>query len=81
MKTVITFLLSLTIILTGVIVIDGQTPDVVLIVASIFAASLAAWTMRQYERKYFPLTAERPLHLPLVTTHRANPPPARRLAA
>ena len=81
MKTFIIFFLSLAAILVGAIFTGGQQPDAVLLFAGIFAASLAAWTARQYHRKFHPLTTARPLRLPLQNIHREKAPPSHRIAA
>lgn len=81
MKTFIIFSLSLAAILVGAIFTGGQQPDAVLLLAGIFAASLTAWTARQYDREFLPLTRARPLRLPLQNIRREQAPPSHRIAA
>ena len=81
MKTLLIFFLTLATLLAGVIILGRPIPDAALILANAIAASLTAWTARQYERKFPPLTRVQPLHLP-VRSDRCKPPaPPHRVAA
>ena len=66
MKTLLIFFLTLAALLAGVINLGRQIPDAAIILANAIAASLTAWTVKQYERKFPPLTRVQPLHLPVV---------------
>ena len=81
MKTLITFFVSLAALLVSAIFTSGQMPDVALVFASLFSASLATWTVQQYDRKFLPLTRTRPLRLLLDIDRSDNAPDSRRLAA
>ena len=81
MKTLLLFLFALGTSLAGAKLTTGRNPDAALIFASAYSATLVAWTLRQYDRKYLALTRERLLRPTLSDTrHEANARP-RRLAA
>jgi len=78
MKTFLQFLFALTALLAGAFLTNGRIPDAALVIASAVSASLTAWTLQQYERKFVPLTPPSRWRLRLV----AEPPaPPLRLAA
>jgi len=56
MKTLFQFIVALTALLVGAFFTNGRIPGVALVLASAVAASLMAWTLQQYERKFTPLT-------------------------
>ena len=81
MKTLLTFFFVLTATLAGAILTTGLIPDAAMIFASGFTATLAAWTLQQYDRKFYPLTRARLVHPTLGDTRReATAPPHRRAA-
>jgi len=81
MKTFLQFIITLTSLLVGAFFTNDRTPDAALVVAGIVAASLTAWTLQQYQRRFAPLTRFSRLRLRLVDAR--HEPPARplRLAA
>ena len=81
MKTFLQFIFALIALLAGAFLMTDQIPDAVLVFASAISASLAAWTLRQYERTYNPLTRVSPWRLRLVDARREPPAPPLRLAA
>lgn len=81
MKTFILFLLALSALLVVAIFTTGRIPDAALSLASAFSASLAAWTLRQYDRKFHPLVRSRLLRPTLGNIRREPPASPRRLAA
>jgi uncharacterized membrane protein YqjE len=83
MKTFLQFLLTLSALLAGAFLTNGRVPGAapVLVLASAIAASLTAWTLRQYERKFIPLIRTGRWQLRLVEAGRQPPAPPLRLAA
>jgi uncharacterized membrane protein len=81
MKTYLLFLFTLSALLAGGYLANGRIPGATLVIASAIAASLTAWTLRQYERKFVPLIRVSPWRLRLVGTGRRPPAPPFRLAA
>lgn len=81
MKTFITFLISLTALITGAVITGKHAPDVAVIVAALFTAGLTAWTAQQYQRKFPALTRSRPLRLPIGEIPPEKTPVSHRLAA
>ena len=81
MKTLLLFLFALSVSLTGATLTTGRTPDAALVFASIFSATLTAWTLRQYDRKYYPLTRARLVRPASGDVRRKTPAPPRRVAA
>jgi hypothetical protein len=81
MKTLLLFLFALSASLAGASFTTGRIPDAALIFASVFSATLTAWTLQQYDRQYFPLTRERLLRPTLSDTRRETTARPRRLAA
>jgi positive regulator of sigma E activity len=81
MKSLLIFFLTLAALLAGVIILGRQIPDAAIVLANSIAASLTAWTARQYDRKFPPLTRVQPLHLPVRDARRKPPAPPRQVAA
>jgi hypothetical protein len=81
MKTFLQFLFTLTALLAGALRTNGRIPDATEVLASAIAASLTAWTFRQYDRKFIPLVRIGRLRLRLVEARRETPAPPLRLAA
>ena len=81
MKTLLLFFFALSASLAGAILTTGRIPDAALVFASAFVATLATWTLRQYDRKYYPLTRARLLRPTLGDARRETPAPPRRVAA
>jgi len=77
MKTLLLFFFALTSLLAGAFLTTHQIPDVALLMACAVSAGLTAWTLRQYERTYKPLTRFSPLRLRLVDGRRETPVPLR----
>ena len=73
MKTFLQFIFALTALLVGAFLTNGQLPDAALVIASAVSASLAAWTLQQYERKFIPLTRVSRWRLRLVEQPPAQP--------
>ena len=81
MKTLLTFFFVLTATQAGAILTTGLIPDAAMIFASALAATLAAWTLQQYDRKFYPLTHTRLLRPTLGDARRETTAPPRRQAA
>ena len=81
MKTFLQFLLTLSALLAGAVFTNGRIPGFAFVIASAVSASLTAWTLRQYERKFIPLIRTGRWQLRLVEAGRQPPAPPLRLAA
>ena len=81
MKTLLLFLFVLTALLVGAFLTNDRIPDAALVMASAVSASLTAWTLRQYDRKFMPLIRVGRWRLRLVDARREPPAPPLRLAA
>jgi len=77
MKTLLLFFFVLTSLLAGAFFTTHQIPDVALLMACAVAASITAWTLRQYERTYKPLTRFSPMRLRMLDGRREVPVPLR----
>ena len=65
MNTYLTFSFVFVALLEAATYTSAQLPDVALILACFFSAVLVTWSVRQYDRKFLPLSREKPFHLPL----------------
>jgi hypothetical protein len=82
MKTFLIFLTALAFTLAGALLTSGRTPDFPILVAGVTAATLTAWTLAQYNRKFLPLARGRLLRpsLPVVAPRTADVRPRRAAA-
>lgn len=81
MKTLLLFLFPFAGLLAASFLATHQIPDAALVFASMFAAALTSWTLRQYDRALPALPLSRPLRLPLPARKETPAAPPQRLAA